>query len=77
MNSGQPPDDLDSDSVPVLSGWLTREELSGQLGITVETLSRWGTQGIGPVFIRIGSRIYYRREAVRLWLVDQEKRRRR
>lgn len=72
MPNGEPPDD-DAASGGVLAGWLTRHQLSRQLGVSIDTLSRWGTQGIGPVHIRVGSRAYYRCDTVREWLISLER----
>jgi len=36
------------------------------------TLARWRKRGFGPAHIKLGRRIYYRREAVRDWLLAQE-----
>lgn len=57
---------------PVLSEWMTRADLACELGLAVDTLAKWATAGIGPVFIRIGARTYYRRSTVRDWLVGLE-----
>jgi hypothetical protein len=66
----------DADSAPVLLGWLSRKELAGQLGLSEGTLARWGSLGIGPIFVRVGFRVFYRRESVREWLVELERARR-
>lgn len=66
----------DADSAPVLLGWLSRKELAGQLGLSEGTLARWGSLGIGPIFVRVGFRVFYRRESVRDWLVELERARR-
>lgn len=60
----------------VLAGWLTRDELARELGLSVLTLQKWATMGVGPVHIRIGTRAHYRRETVQAWLVEQEQRKR-
>lgn len=56
----------------VLDGYLTREQAAHQLGVSMDTLTRWGTQRIGPPSVRIGRKRYYRREAVLKWLEARE-----
>jgi transcriptional regulator with XRE-family HTH domain len=58
----------------VLDGWLTREELGTQLGLSPSTLKRWEGSRTGPPCVRVGRRIVYRLEAVRDWLLEQEAR---
>jgi len=58
----------------VLDGWMTRPEMAEQIGISVDTLARWETRRIGPPCVRIGRKVYYRVEAFREWLRDQEAR---
>ncbi len=58
----------------VLDGWLTREELGVQLGLSPSTLKRWEGSRTGPPCVRVGRRIVYRLEAVRDWLREQEAR---
>lgn len=60
--------------VRVMDGWLTRAELSAEIGVAVSTLEKWASERRGPVSIRVGARVYYSREAVRRWLVELEHR---
>lgn len=60
------------DGSNVLSDWITREDLAAQLGLKVDTLRRWDARRVGPAFTKIGSRVLYRREAVREWLISRE-----
>ncbi|MTH62145.1 hypothetical protein [Paracoccus litorisediminis] len=57
---------------PVMEGWLTRAELSGEIGVAVNTLQKWGSLQLGPVYVRVGPRVYYSRSAVRAWLLEME-----
>lgn len=60
-------------SVPrLLSGWISRLDLALELGVTVETLHRWEKLRFGPPCVRAGRKIYYRRDAVQDWLMQQE-----
>lgn len=56
----------------VLSEWMSRDDLAEQLGVKVDTLRRWDARRLGPPHVKLGQRVMYRREAVRLWLVSRE-----
>ena len=56
----------------VLSGWISRLDLALELDVTVETLHRWEKLRFGPPCVRAGRKIYYRRDAVQEWLLQQE-----
>jgi predicted DNA-binding transcriptional regulator AlpA len=56
----------------LLSGWISRLDLALELGVTVETLSRWEGLRFGPPCVRAGRKVYYRRDAVQDWLTQQE-----
>jgi len=58
----------------LLEGWLSRAGLATELGISVDTLARWETRRIGPPCVRIGRKVHYRAEAIREWLIGQERR---
>lgn len=68
------PTTLPETATSVLDGWLTREELGAQLGLSPSTLKRWEGSRTGPPCVRVGRRIVYRLEAVRDWLREQETR---
>jgi hypothetical protein len=47
---------------------LTPAQLSQRYdGVTVKTLSSWRTKGRGPVFTKIGQRVFYRLPDVLEW----------
>lgn len=52
----------------VLEEWLTRAELAAELGVTVDTLCRWECRRSGPMCVRVGRRVMYRRSNVEKWL---------
>ncbi len=56
----------------VLAGWISRAELAGELGISVDTLGRWEARRVGPPCVRAGRKVLYRRSAVQDWLQAQE-----
>ncbi len=59
---------------PIFADWYTRKELAAELSLSIDTLSRWSSQGRGPVCINAGNRIMYSREAVEEWLRGEEQR---
>jgi hypothetical protein len=63
---------LRSTAPRLMGGWITRLDLALELGVTVETLHRWEKLRFGPPCVRAGRKIYYRREAVQDWLLQQE-----
>ena len=56
----------------VLSGWVDRQALAKELSISDRTLARWAAERIGPPFVKVGRKAWYRREAVAKWLKEQE-----
>jgi hypothetical protein len=59
---------------PVLDELVTIEALADELGKNRRTLDRWHKLGRGPPRTLLGREIYYRRDAVRQWLAEQEQR---
>ena len=57
----------------LLDGWLTRQQLAVEIGVSTDTLQRWETRRVGPPCVRIGRRVFYRAEAFRDWLVSRER----
>jgi ParB-like chromosome segregation protein Spo0J len=57
----------------LLAGYLTTDELAKELGKSPRTIARWDGLRIGPPKTVIGKKIYFRREAVRQWLLTQER----
>lgn len=51
---------------------LTRNELCAEYGFAESTERRARTQGRFIPHLRIGRKVYYRREAVEAWLVRRE-----
>ena len=72
LNRTQALDDAGPD--PVLSDWMSRADLAGELGVTAATLCRWAARRVGPAPTRVGRKILYRRATVRAWLLEQEDR---
>ncbi|SCA55908.1 conserved hypothetical protein [Candidatus Terasakiella magnetica] len=57
----------------LLEGFLTQEQLSELLGLSVRTLQRKHAERIGPPRIKLGSKIFYKIESVQKWLSDLER----
>jgi predicted DNA-binding transcriptional regulator AlpA len=65
-----------SNSEPILSKFLTKEELAAELQLNPRTLDRWDVLGMGPPRTHIGCRkVRYSRASVERWLAAQEHRR--
>lgn len=56
----------------LLDDYLTPDQLAEELDKSVRTIARWDGLRIGPPKTVIGKKPYYRREAVRKWLLRQE-----
>ena len=61
-----------STSEPILSEFLTKEELATELRRNPRTLDRWDVLGMGPPRTHVGRKVLYRRASVQKWLVAQE-----
>jgi predicted DNA-binding transcriptional regulator AlpA len=56
----------------VLEGFLRREALAEQLGLSPRTIDRWEAQRKGPPRVCVGRTILYKIQSVREWLSSQE-----
>jgi hypothetical protein len=61
-----------SNSEPLLSEFLTKEELATELRRDQRTLDRWAVLGVGPPRTHVGRTVLYRRASVAKWLAAQE-----
>jgi len=61
-----------SHSQPILSEFLTLENLATELGRNPRTLDRWHVLGLGPPRTHVGRKVLYRRTSVQKWLAAQE-----
>lgn len=57
----------------VLEGFLRREELAQQLGLSPRTIDRWESLRQGPPRVSVGRTILYSIQSVREWLLSKEK----
>jgi hypothetical protein len=60
-------------NAPLLSEYMTEDELAAELRRTKRTIVRWRALGVGPKAIRLGRQWLYRRESVRDWLAGLER----
>jgi hypothetical protein len=61
-----------SNSDPILSEFLTKEELAAELRRNPRTLDRWDVLRMGPPRTHVGRKVLYRRASVQKWLAAQE-----
>ena len=47
---------------------IRASKISGYTGIARQTHARWRHEGAGPMFVRLGRRIFYRAGDVRAWI---------
>ena len=57
----------------VLDGFLRREELAQQLGLSPRTIDRWEALRKGPPRVCVGRTVLYNVESVREWLRSKER----
>lgn len=51
---------------------ISEADLAAARGVCVRTIQRERAQRVGPAFIRLGRKVYYRPEAVSDWLLSKE-----
>ncbi len=61
-----------SNSEPILSEFLTAEELAAELRRNPRTLDRWRRLGEGPPVTKLGRETIYRRTSVQAWIRARE-----
>ena len=57
----------------VLEGFLRREQLAQQFGLSPRTIDRWEALRIGPPRVCVGRTVLYQIKSVREWLANQER----
>ena len=63
---------IEKQSDAVFDGYLTETEYAQQRGVSLRTCQRDRALRQGPPHIVIGKKVYYRLEAVKSWLLEQE-----
>jgi DNA-binding transcriptional MerR regulator len=56
----------------LLDGWLSKERLAAEIGVSTDTLERWERRRLGPPRVKLGRKAFYRIDALREWLRSQE-----
>ncbi|MBS7702667.1 helix-turn-helix domain-containing protein [Chelatococcus asaccharovorans] len=64
--SSQPPEKGVRDA----SHFLTVSEVGARLGLAISTLNSWRSQGRGPRFVKMGSRVRYHDADIASWLAE-------
>jgi hypothetical protein len=52
---------------------IPEDETATQLHMAHETLRKHRKLGIGPPYVKIGRKFYYRPESLRAWVLEQER----
>jgi hypothetical protein len=52
---------------------LSDDESAAILNVKPKTMPQWRCRGFGPVFIKIGRKVFYRRSALYAWIAAQER----
>ena len=52
---------------------LLPEAASAYIGLSVQTLAKMRLDGRGPRFVKLGSRVGYRRSSIESWLESNER----
>ena len=47
---------------------LTPERAAACLGVAKQSLAKWRVSGIGPGFVKVGARVFYRPQDLDAWL---------
>jgi predicted DNA-binding transcriptional regulator AlpA len=72
VDLSSPPVEAIHSQSALLDGYLRREELAQQFGVSPRTIDRWHSLRNGPPRISIGRTILYRLDSVHEWLQEQE-----
>ena len=51
---------------------IAETEYAAQRGVSLRTVQRERAQRMGPPYIKLGRKIFYRKEAIEAWLLAQE-----
>lgn len=47
--------------------WLTPQQVADRTEFAVSTLANWRSLGIGPAWVKVGTRVRYDEDAVTAW----------
>lgn len=59
---------MEHSSDPVLAGYMSAKDAAKQLHVHPFTLRRWRKVPYGPKPVKVGGRLYYRRNDIQDWL---------
>lgn len=51
---------------------ISEADYAAERGVSVRTVQRERALRVGPPFIKLGRKVFYRREAVAAWLLSKE-----
>jgi excisionase family DNA binding protein len=54
-------------------GLVSEEWVAQYLGLHIVTIRKWRAEDRGPRWLKVGSRVRYRRADIEGWLVEQER----
>jgi hypothetical protein len=52
---------------------LPDAEAAAILKVKEKTMPQWRCRGVGPIYIKIGRKVFYRRSALYAWIAAQER----
>lgn len=52
---------------------IPESEFATQRGVSLRTVQRERAQRVGPPYIKLGRKVFYRPAAIAAWLLDQER----
>ena len=56
----------------IIDDLISEDQFASEISRNPRTVKRWRNLRIGPPYTRIGRAVYYRREAIRQWLLNNE-----
>lgn len=51
---------------------IPETDYAEQLGVSIRSVQRERAQRVGPPFIKVGRKVYYRPAAIKAWLMSME-----
>ena len=67
-----PPNHMETAKEGRMEDYITEKQYAEMRGVSTRTIMRERSGGNGPPFIKLGKVIYYRKEALKAWLLAQE-----
>ena len=63
---------LEATGSELLDGYYPKHKTAEKLNVSPRTLDAWHLRREGPPRTKVAGRVYYRKDALRRWLLDQE-----